>query len=133
MDIFRTATLGKHCEIQMPKDEGMPIGGLLSKAGASLALNCDEEEGIVVELPPRVSELGLPFDVEELDLPSADSECNFTADQISEINSKTLELHREFFDFVKRKYEIIELRYVLCWLVEGECSGNFCEILVKSC
>ena len=60
---------------------------------------------------PMVASLGLPFEIEELNLPSATSECHFSEEQMVEIEAKTVELHREFFDFVKRKYEIIQLRY----------------------
>eukprot|EP01083_Nonionella_stella_P122931 370100_1 len=70
---------------------------------------------------PSISTLQLPFDLEELKLPSPNNEIIFDSDVLNQISTKQLELHNEYIDFVKRKYELLQLRYAT---LEAEYKDN---------
>merc|ERR1719361_2474284 len=60
---------------------------------------------------PTVASLNLPFEIEELSLPSPSTEIVFDDDVLNQIEIKEHELHNEYIAFVKRKYELLQLRF----------------------
>eukprot|EP01083_Nonionella_stella_P071707 192760_1 len=71
--------------------------------------------------PLTVASLDLPFVIEELKLPSPSPGIVFDDDVWSQISIKQLELHNEYIDFVKRKYELLQLRFTT---LEAEYKDN---------
>merc|ERR1711920_1013551 len=60
---------------------------------------------------PTIASLNLPFEIEELSLPSPSTEIVFDDEVLSQIEIKRDELHNEYIAFVKRKYELLQLRF----------------------
>merc|ERR1719203_111019 len=109
--------------ISMASSNAISMGGDMEIAASNLnlqmngyhddelQLGMDAEQKEQSVALPTVASLNLPFEIAELILPSPSTEIVFDEEVLRQIETKEHELHNEYIAFVKRKYELLQLRF----------------------